>query len=261
MTDTPTQLPLFAPSEDEEIAAQIEARRLRPLAQLWTPEALSRSFLLSHDDLTQIRTCHGSHNRLGFALQLALIRFLHIVLPNFVRVPEPIIHFISLQLDSNPSALTTYAVRPQTRDDHVAQIRTYLGLRSYAAADSDALRTYLIQRAMHRDDAGVLIAEAEDWLRRARILFPAVSTLQRLVGYARLVEDAGAAPGCRGTDSAGGHAPAPACPDRCPGSSADALARSARLDLCLAEDRRTLGLGQRHRRTTGQTRRDPCTHQ
>ncbi len=126
MTDTLTQLPLFAPSEDEEVAAQIEARRLRPLAQLWTPEALSRSFLLSHDDLTQIRTCHGSHNRLGFALQLALIRFLHIVLPNFVRVPEPIIHFISLQLDINPSALTTYAVRPQTRDDHVAQIRTYL---------------------------------------------------------------------------------------------------------------------------------------
>ncbi len=189
MADTPTQLPLFAPSEDEEVAAQIEARRLRPLAQLWTPEALSRSFLLSHDDIAQIRTCHGSHNRLGFALQLALIRFLHIVLPNFVRVPEPIIHFISLQLDINPSALTTYASRPQTRDDHVAQIRTYLGLRSYAAADSDALRTYLIQRAMHRDDAGVLIAEAEDWLRRAHILFPAVSTLQRLVGYARMVAE------------------------------------------------------------------------
>ena len=85
--------------------------------------------------------------------------------------------------------MTTYASRPQTRDDHVAQIRTYLGLRSYAAADSDALRTYLIQRAMHRDDAGVLIAEAEDWLRRARILFPAVSTLQRLVGYARMVAE------------------------------------------------------------------------
>ena len=42
---------------------------------------------------------------------------------------------------------------------------------------------------MHRDDAGVLIAEAEDWLRRAHILFPAVSTLQRLVGYARMVAE------------------------------------------------------------------------
>jgi len=61
MTDTPTQLPLFAPSEDEEVATQIEARRLRPLAQLWTPEVLSRAFLLSHDDLAQVRTCQGFH--------------------------------------------------------------------------------------------------------------------------------------------------------------------------------------------------------
>ena len=60
MTDTPTQLPRFAPSEDEEVAAQIEARRLRPLAQLWTPEALSRSFLLSHDLAQALRMILGS---------------------------------------------------------------------------------------------------------------------------------------------------------------------------------------------------------
>lgn len=218
MTDIPIQPPLFAPSEDEEVTAPIEARRLRPLVQLWTPEALSRSFLLSHDDLAQICTCHGSHNRLGFALQLALIRFLHIVLPNFARVPEPTIHYISLQLNINPSALTAYAARPQTRDDHVAQIRTYLGLRSYAVADSDALRAYLIQRAMHRDDTGVLIAEAEDWLRRTRILFPAVSKLQCLVGYARMVAEEqiqqvvpSVSPGAR----VGGFASSEPAPEKC----------------------------------------------
>ena len=189
MTDPPTQTSLFPSDEDEAVVAQIEARRLRPLAQLWTPETLSRSFLFSEADLAQIRICRGSHNRLGFALQLALIRFLFITLPNFARVPEPIIHFISLQLDINPTVLATYPTRPQTRDDHVTQVRTYLGLRAYASADNESLRTYLIQRAMHRDDAGVLIAEAEDWLRRTRILFPAVRTLQRLVGGARLVAE------------------------------------------------------------------------
>jgi len=187
MADPLTQIPLFPSDEDEVVVAQIEARRLRPLAQQWTPETLSRSFLLSEEDLLQVRTCRGSHNRLGFALQLTLIRFLFITLPNFVRVPETIIHFISLQLDINPSVLSSYPTRPQTRDDHAAQIRTYLELRAYTAADSEALRVYLIQRAMHRDDVGVLIAEAEDWLRRTKIIFPAVSTLQRLVGSARMV--------------------------------------------------------------------------
>lgn len=189
MTDTPTQLPLFVAGDDEATTAVWEARRLRPLQQLWTPEALSRSFLLSSADQAQVRTYRGSPNRRGFALQLMLMRFLHSVIPSFERVPEPIIHFISLQLDINPSALDTYATRSQTRDDHTAQIRSYLGLRAYVATDSPAPLAYLTARAMHRDDAGILIAEAEDWMRRARILFPSVSTLQRLVGQASTIAE------------------------------------------------------------------------
>lgn len=46
-----------------------------------------------------------------------------------------------------------------------------------------------MQRAQHRDDSSILVIEAEDWLRRHRILFPALSTLQRLVGEARMQAD------------------------------------------------------------------------
>ncbi len=188
MTDELAQLPLFA-TNDTESAATVAARRLRPLTQVWTLEALSRYFLLSSDDLAQIKQCRGSANRLGFALHLVLVRFLHVSLPSFERVPDAIVHVVSLQLDITPSALATYPLRAQTRDDHLAQIRRYLGLRVYTAADAEALRAYLVQRAQHRDDNGILLAEAEDWLRRARILFPALSTLQRLVGEARTLAD------------------------------------------------------------------------
>lgn len=50
--------------------------------------------------------------------------------------------------------------RGQTCDVHSAQIRGSLGLRLYAASDAEPLQVFLVQRAMHRDDAGILIAEA-----------------------------------------------------------------------------------------------------
>lgn len=190
MTEPFVQLPLPEPGADVDLPAAWEARRLRPLLQTWTPEALSRVFFLSTEDRAQVQTCRGSHNRLGFGLQLVLMRFLHIVLPDLARVPEPVLHFISLQLDLNPAVLAAYGTRGQTRDAHSAQIRTYLGLRLFAADDGPPLQGYLVQRAMHRDDAGVLVAEAEAWLRRHHILFPAIGTLQRLVATARTLADA-----------------------------------------------------------------------
>lgn len=188
MVDQLAQLALFV-SDDVETPAAVEARRFRPLSQVWTPEALSRYFLLSSDDLAQIKQCRGTANRLGFALHLVLLRFLHVAVPTLERVPDAIIHFVSLQLDAPPTALAAYPQRVQTRDDHLTQIRTYLGLRPFASTDTDALRAYLVQRAHHRDDSSVLLAEAEDWLRRANILFPALSTLHRLIGEAQTLAD------------------------------------------------------------------------
>jgi TnpA family transposase len=136
--------------------------------------------------MAQVRQCRGAHNRLGFALQLVMLRFLHFPLPSVEMIPEPIIHFVSLQVGVDPVVLEEYSQRrEQTRDDHAVQIREYLGLRAYTAADSDRLLSFLIQRALQRDDPGVLTEEAEEWLRKEHILFPALSTIQRLMAQAR----------------------------------------------------------------------------
>lgn len=162
-----------------------EARRLRPLHREWTPELLARYFLLTPSDLEQVASCRGAHNKLGFALHLALLRFLHSPLPSLASVPEPIVRFVGVQVRADPTVLGEYGKRAQTRDDHLAQIREYLGLRAYAAPDGERLLEFLVDRALHRDEPGVLTEEAEDWLRRAGILLPAVGTIARLVGAAR----------------------------------------------------------------------------
>jgi TnpA family transposase len=47
------------------------------------------------------------------------------------------------------------------------------------------LAEYLLTRALQRDDPAILLEEAEDWLREEGILFPAESTIQKIIAQVR----------------------------------------------------------------------------
>ncbi|MBI4516443.1 MAG: Tn3 family transposase [Deltaproteobacteria bacterium] len=114
------------------------------------------------------------------------MRFLNWVPPSLEAVPSVVVRFVGEQLGIEPGVLGDYGRRPQTRDDHVAQIRVYLQVRAYEAADATPLRRHLVEEAMRRDDAAALLEEAEAWLRRQRILFPSSDVLRRVVRSARV---------------------------------------------------------------------------
>jgi hypothetical protein len=64
----------------------LEPRRFTALVGEWISEELGRFFWLTPEDLLQVRTCRGAANRLGFALNLLLLRFLHCPFPD-VTIP------------------------------------------------------------------------------------------------------------------------------------------------------------------------------
>jgi TnpA family transposase len=165
----------------------LDARRFRVLQQDWSSEDLARFFLLTLEDMREVRTCHGAANRLGFALNLLLLRLLDCPLPEVNLTPARIIHFVAMQLNVHPEAFAEYSSRrPQTRDEHLVQIRGYLNLRPYAHEEDDPrLTDYLLSRALQRDDPAVLLEEAEEWLREEGILFPAESTILKIIAQVR----------------------------------------------------------------------------
>ncbi len=167
-----------------------ETRSLKPLRREWTPELLGRHFLLSEKDMEEVKRSRGAENRLGFALNLLLIRTLNSVPASLEKVPEAVLDFVSSQVEVEANVLAAYSERrPQTRDDHAKRIRRYLGVRAFVATDGEPLLDFLIGRAMHRDDPVALVDEAEECLRRDRILLPAERTLDRLVTHARVVAE------------------------------------------------------------------------
>jgi TnpA family transposase len=75
---------------------------------------MAKHYVLSAEDLALIRTKRRSGNRLGFAVQLCLLRHPGHGLGIGEPPPEAMIAFIAHQLGDSPAAFAEYALRDQT---------------------------------------------------------------------------------------------------------------------------------------------------
>ena len=137
-------------------------------------------------DRREIALRRGSHNRLGFAYQVAFVR----VLGRFpqqapLEIDGEILRFAALQLSADAETIHAYARRQQTVSAHQRRIGQYLRLRTFDTAAGEQLARFLEDEALRLDRTGSLLARAWGWLRDEHVLAPADSALRRAVGGAR----------------------------------------------------------------------------
>lgn len=94
-------------------------------------EQLSKYFHLDAADRRLINRRHGDHNKLGFAVQLATVRFLGTFLSRADAVPAGVVTYLAQQLDVVASGLSRYG--NEVRWDHAAEIRDRLGYREFTS--------------------------------------------------------------------------------------------------------------------------------
>ena len=110
----------------------------------WTDDELTVHWSLTAEELTLLPN-RVDYNRLGFAVQL---KFFDIE-GRFPRTPREIptsaLGWIAHQLDCSPSVFQQYDWRGRARKQHRADIRTFVGFRSFTVADASTLDTWLRQ--------------------------------------------------------------------------------------------------------------------
>ena len=89
---------------------------------------LARHYVLNDEDISHIRRRRRSRNKLGFALQICVMRYPGRLLQPGECIPEPTLSFIAAQLGLTSRDLLDYAERHQTRYEHSVELKKILGL-------------------------------------------------------------------------------------------------------------------------------------
>ena len=97
-------------------------------------EALRRC-ALAPEDLALARRHRRSHNQLGFAVQLALVRDLGRPLRLDEAPHAAVVEAVADQLGIEPAVFALYARRDSTRREHAGEIAALLDLRGMRQAD------------------------------------------------------------------------------------------------------------------------------
>ena len=148
-------------------------------------EDIVSHFALSDRDLNAVGRLHGDHNRLGFALQLAAIRFLGFVPAKLDGAPLEAVRYLSEQVGADPDDLSRYGHRPKTVREHLVLAVDHVQFRRPTATDLDRLTVWLVERALEHDRPTLLFQAAAERLKRERVLRPGVTVVERAVATAR----------------------------------------------------------------------------
>ncbi len=151
------------------------------------PDEMARRFTLSGADQGLVAERRRDANRIGFAVQLALLRYPGIALAQLEQPVEPLVLWLARQLEIPAAPFAEYARRPQTMTDHARQLAATLGLRASTNAELPMMIEAAAQAAWITDRGQPIAAGVVAALRAACIILPPASVIERtaIAGRAR----------------------------------------------------------------------------
>ena len=141
---------------------------------------LVRHHTLSEADLRAVSVRRGAANRLGFAVQLCLLRYPGRPLGAGEVVPLHIVEFVASQIGVDPDAFYDYARdHDTTRREHVAEIVRTFGFRPFDGSAYRELSRWLLPVAEGTDSGEALVVALVEEMRRREFVARALSSFER----------------------------------------------------------------------------------
>lgn len=147
---------------------------------------LERFFFLDDADRGLVAKRRGDHDRLGFAVMLASVRYLGLFPVDVLETPPAVVEYLATQVEvADPSCLKRYVGREKTRLEHQWEITEHFGYVAFSAIEAE-LSEWLDARAWTSGEGPkALFTATIAWLRARSVLLPGLTTLSELVAGVR----------------------------------------------------------------------------
>ncbi|MGR9035332.1 MAG: Tn3 family transposase [Gammaproteobacteria bacterium] len=147
-------------------------------------DELIRYYTFNETDLALIRQRRGDANRLGFAVQLCLLRFPGCALTGEINVTDPVIYWAAGQIKADAVVWPKYAERDETRREHFQELRACLGLSTFKLSDYRNSVQKLTELALQTDNSMVLATQGVEILRQRSVILPPLAVIERICAEA-----------------------------------------------------------------------------
>ena len=149
-------------------------------------DAMVKLYTLSRADLDLVQARRSDANRLGFAVQLALLRHPGFTASEF-EAPKRLIAFLAEQLGFPRTAIGGYGERSQTVTDHAREAMAALGMRPSNQGDLELMIEAAASAAWDTDRGTTIVQSILGALKSAGIALPTIGRIERaaIAGRAR----------------------------------------------------------------------------
>ena len=147
---------------------------------------MAKHYVLSTQDLALVRAKRRASNRLGFAVQLCVLRYPGRVIDPTESPPASLLSFVASQLGIDPILFGDYAHRAETRREHLIELQMLRCRRSFGLADWRACLRVGSEAAWATDRGAPIVQAMLTHLRTGNVLLPAATVLERIGLAARV---------------------------------------------------------------------------
>lgn len=159
----------------------ISATEAQNLLGLATDEnSLIRHYTLDVTDRLECELRRRPHNKLGFAIQLCVIRQTGRLLGEDEQPPSTIVNYVADQLGVEPRTYTIYARRAQTRFEHSRYLTDYLSLYIATRDDRRAALLAATEAAASGDKGPPIATAVVAAFRERKTLLPSQHSIEKI---------------------------------------------------------------------------------